>query len=662
MELAPAMILQSLPDESRLFWFGSQEDWYGRGWDRQVRVAARRVVLDATAKIDAVGFPLGDDNDMLRSVTLGGETLFVGESGQGRGRLRTERARSWVDWFVRVRPRRTWKAADHRTDNFVPVEDDEIGLPWSHELFGSEGRTFRRQFLPFGSWQRLHALGAFHGASGATVDATDSTERDEPDWQPDREEAAGTRIRAIQWNDLASLREGTFDPTLDEGHYVLSESDRDQWQELLLNEGDLVFGGTFDGQDELSHHVAPITAAAAGSIADIEDGVEWFTFHDDTPDSVRQWVTAFLLSPLGDRWARVLKYHEGSEFTWWSWRWPDFLIPIPDPHWLRAYVESEEAEARLEEGAQRIRSLRSQVFDVQPEGTAAWNRLRNVRVRASVVNRILHDIGGGEFTVRFLHPYPLANGLRRVQTTPGPPERLRRIVQLGELTAGVLVGFWVTLELSRTAGLPAPAAATLRARLRRGLTFGGLLQLVQHHLIPAFQQCALAPYIDVREVEAADRSLQHLNDLRNDLSHNRLPEGRPAAEVVGSAEASAREALAALESLAVLQLVRLETVDADPVTRSCRSFTGRALAGDHPAGWPIEDSDPPSAVVLPGHLYLRTPERVLTPASPMFSLDPEAADLGLGLLVETSERGAEYRQVDSGHTWIDPDAVEHLPG
>lgn len=665
IEVGPALVSATLPVGSRVLWFGNQVQHSWRPESRPACFAARRRTLQSAETMDVVHFPDADGEDRLRCVPLGGHTLFLAQLGPGHCKLRVERARSWVDWFVRLKPERTWDD-DARTDAFVAVDSDEEELPWDYELFSPQGRAFRRQFLPFGAWVRLGTLGEFR-------DAFFDDERSVGKWwveEPDEDygEGAGAalpqtvRVRALDSTDIEKVRTGGFDPDPDIYYYRLAAAGRDDWQEYLLKEGDLVFGGSYLDEDPLSSCFAVVNQAAAGTIGVFEEGVSRFVFHEETPEAVRRWTVSFLQSPLGDQWARALKYDEVELDFFPAHIWPDFLIPLPAPHWLNAYDEAETAVERLGVSSAEFMMFRDQVFEPDSDGRAAWGRLGNIGARAAAVNLLLGNAADEELTLRFLHPYPLANGLRRVRTTVDPDKRIRRVAELGELTARTLVGFWLVLEQARPDGFPDSLAARFRRQLRSGFTFGGVLHLVQHHLIPRYESSPMAGYLDRSAVETADQSLRTLNELRNDLSHLRFPNGQKAREALKPAEAEAMKALAALEALAMLKLVRVEEVDADPVSSRCRRYAGRALAGDHPAGWPIEGSPLRATIVLERHLYLKTTEGAMHPAAPMFALDPEAPELGFGMIDRVTDEGVRYRSADSGRTWVTAVGLEHLPG
>jgi hypothetical protein len=671
IEVGHAVSSTALPPGSRLLWFGNQIDFWGPA-SRPLRIAARRQTLENAEAIDVVHFPDSDGEDLIRSVPLGGDTLFVAHLGPSRCVLRVERARSWIDWFVRLRPERTWRG-DVPRDAFVAVDPDEVELPWSHELFSPHGRAFRRQFLPFGAWVRLGTLGEFkvefingnkglgRWRVGGHGDGAENEEEPDAGWKHGpAADSDAVRVRALRSDEIADVRNGTFDPDPDVGYYALDAGARAEWQKYLVKEGDLVFGAASLEAVSLPFRFAVVTEAAVGAIGAYEDGVTRFVFNDDTPAIARQWTVAFLQSTLADEWARALKYDELDEDFGPDQVFPNFLIPLPAPHWLSAYAQAAEAENRLATAARSIARLRAQVFEPQVDGAAAWSRLQNVSARANALNTLLGDVEDAELTIRFLHPYLIADGFRRIRTTADPEKRLRRVVELGEVTAGVLVSFWLTLERANPAGLPPALATALRERLRRGLTFGGLLQLIQQHLIPAFERSPLLPFLAASAVEAADRSLRSLNNIRNNLSHNRIPDRTAATAVLRQAEEAALDTLVALESLAVLQLVRVDQVEADPVSGRCRLFSGHVLAGDHPAGLPITDSPPDPTLVFPGHLYLRTPEGAMLPATPMFSLDPEAPEIGLGMIDRITSKVVEYRTPGTSRTWVDPNALEHL--
>jgi hypothetical protein len=660
-EIAPAFILSRLQEGSRLVWFGYQSGKHRPDETHGIRVAARRAVLQDAEALDVVHFPHMAGRDQVHFVALGGHTLSVARKGAKPCRLRVERARSWIDWFVRLRPDWTWLADPELPPAFVLVEADEDDLPWTPELFGTQARPFRREFLTFGSWATLGSLGRF-----------DSVENHRFEWRPHRAEqeeecgwdssAQSVRIRAIDADELGDINTGSFDPDPDEGYYELYSNERNQWEPHLLREGDLLFGWSFHGDRDLSSCIAPVRGATVGTLATIEDGIERFVFHDHTAPAVREWVGEFLVSPLGERWARVAGFLWHEDELGWQERWPDFLIPLPSPHLLRAYLGSEDTIELVFSVLNEFGRLRKSILAADIDRRGRWSRLRNLSVRSAALNLLLEGGSSEDIAVRLLHPYPVANALREARILVDPEDRLRALVGLGEVTAGVLAGFWLTLQRATAAGVSANASALLRQHLRRGLTFGGWLQLVDQHLLPEFERSALAPFLDADSVMIAIGFLQFLKEIRNDLSHSRPPCGTLPEEIVEVAEDAAVKAVVALEPLAAIQLLRVEQAVVDPLSGKCHSYTGRVLAGDHPAGWPTSASDPPPpALIFTNHLYLRTPAGAVVPANPMFALEPNIPGIGVGIIDSIMGEGVRYRRLDAPRVWVDQQARKHLP-
>ena len=650
-ELIPALLVRELHTGSRALWFGYQSEEYASGERSELRRVCRESLVQYGEWIELAHFWFDAAPPLAGLLVLwGGHSLHTVRVGPAQCRLRIAEIRSWVDWFTRVQP--SWfstgvLAPVAAGSEFLPLsltEEDAV-LPWTYELMGPAGYAFRKEFLPYGKWITLNSIGSFRSAFLEDDDDIGAylaeDEDDEREWIPI----------------VSSLEEARNWSVPDADGVWMEVKSRSEWDYALLREGDLLFDYWNPEKEDLRDAFVVVGRDLAGALAPFEDsGLSSFVFGKSTEEVIREWVTQFLGSPAGDGWARIQGYDENQE----SHRWEHFLVPLPSSELLDAYERTDETISRLRQTAQRLQQDRKEIFDGGPT-IPRWERLRNLGIRSGAISLLLTNAPPEELPIRLSYPYPISAGLRALRSKLEADERLEVGLKLAENTTALLLAYWLILETAQCDGIPSKITNAYRNLLAKGLTFGKQLGILGQTIGTRYPDSAMATVLPPPAFRECLNSLTLPHELRNRRAHLLGPGQEDLSAAVAELDQQLMRALGALEPIAALQLLIVESADNDPITNRCSSYRARLLAGDHPDGWLVDSPAPLSHPVFPGAFYLRTPAGSLRAVNPFLRLRRRrSGPPEIGVMNRIRERDVEYRSLIEPDSWTETAALEQV--